>query len=552
VTGLGVRVILQARTESARLPGKVLLPLGGLPLAVLCARRAATTGLPVVLAVPDGPADDALAAAVAALGVAVRRGPLDDVLARFVAAMEGLDDDAVVVRLTGDNPLPDGAFIDFGIASLRASGSDYIGPEFGEGQFPHGLSAEVFRAGALRAIDRGARSAHEREHVTTALRQRVPARLSAAAAGIAPAAGRLNCSIDRGTEYVAMRNLFTSVGDPASEPWQALLDRLAAGPVPATFRVPQRVVVGTTTGQMSLGTVQLGMPYGIANHTGRPDAAAAADIVQTARMGGVTHFDTARAYGESEQVLGEALPSPGPGDAVTVVTKLPPVPANLDAAAISDWVRQNVARSAEALRRPRLDVLMLHRWQDRDRASGSVWRALSELRDAGKIGALGASVQDVAEAMSALADPDVRHLQLPVNLLDWRWRAEAFPRARAARRDLVVHARSALLQGVLALEPARWPAVDGLAPAAVGASLARLASDCDRASVRDLAFAYVRALPWVDTVVVGAERVDQVIANIDLFSRPPLTPEQVAQVGSALPSVPEALLNPALWPATIR
>lgn len=552
MTASPARVILQARTESARLPGKVLLPIGGLPLAVLCARRAATTGLPVVLAVPDGPADDALASVAGAHAIAVERGPLDDVLSRFIAAMRGLDDDAVVVRLTGDNPVPDGAFVDFAIASLRASGSDYIGPEFGESQFPHGLSAEAFRAGALRAIDRSARTAHEREHVTTALRARVPDRLSAAAAGVAPAAGRVRCSIDRGTEYVHMRNLFESVADPVNAGWPALLDRLSAGPAPAAFRVPQRMVLGMPAGHMSLGTVQLGIPYGIANRTGQPDPASAADIVNTARMCGVTYFDTARMYGESEQMLGDALAAAGPGGAVTIVTKLPPVPADLDGAAITEWVRQQVARSAEALRRPRLDVVMLHRWKDWDREAGAVWRALRDLRDSGLIGALGASVQDVAEAMSALTDPDVRHLQLPVNLLDWRWRAPEFLRARAARRDLAVHARSALLQGVLAMDPARWPSVDGLRSADVGDALARLAIDCGRASVPDLAFAYVRALPWVDTIVVGAERVDQVIANVDLFSRPPLTAAQAAQVESALPSVPEALLNPALWPATIN
>jgi len=41
----------------------VLLPLGGIPAAVLCAKRAATTGREVVLAIPEGPDDDSLAEA---------------------------------------------------------------------------------------------------------------------------------------------------------------------------------------------------------------------------------------------------------------------------------------------------------------------------------------------------------------------------------------------------------------------------------------------------------------------------------------------------------
>src|SRR5688500_14987486 len=92
------RVVIQARVGSARLPGKVLLPLGGLPAAVLCAKRAATTGRSVMLAIPEGTADDPLAEAAAAHGVTFRRGALDDVLSRFMLAIEDMDDDAVIVR----------------------------------------------------------------------------------------------------------------------------------------------------------------------------------------------------------------------------------------------------------------------------------------------------------------------------------------------------------------------------------------------------------------------------------------------------------------------
>lgn len=545
------RVVVQARVGSTRLRGKVLLPLGGLPIAVLCARRAATTGRSVVLAIPTGADDDPLADAAAAHGLAFRRGALEDVLSRFMTAIEDLDDDAVVVRLTADNPFPDGSFVDFVIETLLERGSNYVGPEFGEGHFPHGLSAEAFLAGALRSVERTAVSSLEREHVTTALRQRTPDRLSASAAGISRAAGRVSCSIDRGQDYVLIRNLFESVADPVGEPWQALLDRLVGGAPPPAFRLHQRKVLGVRAGEMSLGTAQLGMAYGIANRTGRPDQAGAADIIATARMCGVTYFDTARMYGDSERILGEALDAPSTVMApVSVVTKLPPVPRGVTAATARAWVRQTVAESTTDLRRSTVDVLLLHRWQDRENAGGSLWRALCELRSEGVIGALGASVQSVPEALAALLDPDVRHVQLPVNVLDWRWRAPEFLRARSAREDVAVHARSSLLQGVLAMSPDLWPVVDGMSAAAISGSLETLARDCGRSSVADLAFAYVRSLGWVDTVVVGAERADQVIANVELFTRPPLTLDQAKRVADSIPAVPENFLNPALWPST--
>jgi spore coat polysaccharide biosynthesis protein SpsF (cytidylyltransferase family) len=56
-----VHVVLQARTGSSRLYGKVLLPILGVPLVVLCWRRLKLSNLDVVVIIPKGPEDDFLA-----------------------------------------------------------------------------------------------------------------------------------------------------------------------------------------------------------------------------------------------------------------------------------------------------------------------------------------------------------------------------------------------------------------------------------------------------------------------------------------------------------
>ena len=62
VTAPRVRIVLQARTSSHRLPAKSLLPVAGVPLAVLCAHRLGSTGREVVLATSTERSDDLLAA----------------------------------------------------------------------------------------------------------------------------------------------------------------------------------------------------------------------------------------------------------------------------------------------------------------------------------------------------------------------------------------------------------------------------------------------------------------------------------------------------------
>ena len=181
-----VRVIVQARTSSARLAGKSLLPVAGYPAAVLAALRASRGSWETVLATSDHPSDDRLARLVAAAGIRVVRGPLDDVLERFTLAAGGLPDDAVVVRLTADNLLPDATLVDEILAELQHRGVPYLCTWSPELDVPLGLSVEAFTAGALR---RAARTAPpgDREHVTPWIRRTFARR--ATAPGDFPPAG---------------------------------------------------------------------------------------------------------------------------------------------------------------------------------------------------------------------------------------------------------------------------------------------------------------------------------------------------------------------------
>ena len=123
-TGACVRTvaIIQARTSSTRLPGKVLRPLGGKPMiAFMLARVAPRRRVDeVIVATSDDPSDDPLAASVVAEGHACHRGSLDDVLGRFHGAAVAHAAD-VVVRLTGDCPLMDADLVDTVVDRLHSA-----------------------------------------------------------------------------------------------------------------------------------------------------------------------------------------------------------------------------------------------------------------------------------------------------------------------------------------------------------------------------------------------------------------------------------------------
>ncbi len=156
-------IVLQARMDSSRLPGKAMLPIGDRPLVAHCLRRLVAAGVArVVLATTDRAQDDPLADVAAQLGVAVFRGEVDDVLARMLGAADAFDLDPVV-RATGDNPAVDIQAPGRVLEALRAARADYVV----EQGLPYGTAVEAVTRDALRAAAREASAADDREHVTT-------------------------------------------------------------------------------------------------------------------------------------------------------------------------------------------------------------------------------------------------------------------------------------------------------------------------------------------------------------------------------------------------
>jgi spore coat polysaccharide biosynthesis protein SpsF len=303
--------------------------------------------------------------------------------------------------------------------------------------------------------------------------------------------------------------------------------------------------------ELVLGGVQLGLSYGAANKTGKPSHAAALRLVTRAIDEGVSQFDTARAYGDSEARLGEAFQAMKRVRAITKLSPLSEISCDAPREAVRSAVDESIEDSLSALRRDKLDCLLLHRAEHMTSHGGAIWERLVEHLEYGTILSLGVSVQSPDEACAALACKDVRHIQLPFNIFDWRWKTGGVVDRLAARADITVHARSAFMQGILASDdPTVWPTVDGVDPAALIALLGQLASDLGRESVADLCLAYVRAQSWIDGVVVGLETEDQLDVNLRLFVRRPLTAGQCALIDAVTPRLPEDFLNPARWPGS--
>jgi spore coat polysaccharide biosynthesis protein SpsF len=149
---------------SSRLPGKVLMPIAGVPLLAFMIERLRPLDVQMVVATSDLERDDPIANLVVQLDVPCVRGSEVDVLERFLLAADSYPHDTVV-RLTADCPLSDPALVQAVVAQHQTSGADYTSNTLLR-TYPDGLDVEVMDANALRRAARAATAQPEREHVT--------------------------------------------------------------------------------------------------------------------------------------------------------------------------------------------------------------------------------------------------------------------------------------------------------------------------------------------------------------------------------------------------
>ena len=296
---------------------------------------------------------------------------------------------------------------------------------------------------------------------------------------------------------------------------------------------------GERVSRVVLGTVQLGMDYGIANHQGKPDEETAKAIVATAWEGGVRHFDTAQAYGESEAVLGRVLGSLGILNEARIESKLS---IEMDPADLIE-VAESIERTFERLGTDRLWCMMLHRSHWLDWWDEGLGELLKGNRDRGRFQHLGVSINSPSEAARCLAHPDMEVLQVPCNAWDQR-PVRLGVVEDAHRNGQLCCVRSIFLQGLLTLSPSE---VAKRLPMAREASV-RWHDVAEQTGITPVELA-VRFAVGLDTpLIVGAESADQVAGTLALARLGPLPRDVKAAIaGSMEPVLDDLILEPWRW-----
>lgn len=289
----------------------------------------------------------------------------------------------------------------------------------------------------------------------------------------------------------------------------------------------------TRVEKLILGTVQLGLDYGINNASGKPAEAEAFAILDTAWDAGIRMLDTAAAYGDAQAIIGR-WHRLNPRKRFSVISKLSAETGKVSA-------RDTAQAMLESLGTDHLWALLHHRPREllKDRCALD---DMCRLRDEGLTQYVGVSIYSNEEMGAFVAVPQSDIIQLPFNMLDnLQQRGAAISAAYASGKTL--HVRSVFLQGLFYKDAAAYPAkLQMLRP-----YVAQLEAIADEYAlgIGAMALSYALRHEAVAGVLIGVDSAAQLQMNIDATQR-----ELPAAAVSAIDAIAvreTALLSPVNW-----
>jgi len=206
---------------------------------------------------------------------------------------------------------------------------------------------------------------------------------------------------------------------------------------------------GIEVSEIAFGGVEIGIPYGIgvnseADMLSRNEAV---ELLHEALDKGINFFDTARLYGESESIMGQAFYDRR--DKVILSTKCKHFKdndGNIPAYnPLKNIIETSLEESLQHLKTDYVDIFMLHQADETILDNSDVKEIFTKLKASGKVRAIGASTYNAEETRKSIEKSwDV--VQFPFNLMDQR-QGQNFQYAEEMGTGIVI--RSVLMKGLL-------------------------------------------------------------------------------------------------------
>ena len=297
---------------------------------------------------------------------------------------------------------------------------------------------------------------------------------------------------------------------------------------------------GYKISDLTLGTVQLGLAYGVNNDKGMPTYEESAELIRTALGCGITSFDTARAYGESELVLGRFF-GENPVEK-TLITKA--VFTGIDKSLVKDTLFSIARESMTRLGIEKLPFLKLHTEKMIEEYGDTMIYALHDLKKEGLADGIGVSFSDKSHLREYTDGCGFDCVQLPANIFDNSVIVDGSIK-RLADEGCAVFVRSIYLQGLFFKDTNTLPDSIKSAKPALD-KLHALAKDAG-VSMAELAVTFIRDTEGIASLVLGADNPAQLTESVSLINAPRINEDVMNEAKRIAEDVPPIVTRPWEW-----
>jgi aryl-alcohol dehydrogenase-like predicted oxidoreductase len=285
--------------------------------------------------------------------------------------------------------------------------------------------------------------------------------------------------------------------------------------------------------KLILGTVQMGLNYGVNNIIGRNSEKVCHEILLNAYLSGIRTLDTAEAYGVAHHIIGKFHKN-YPLNRFSIITKLP---HEINKNSIETRVKEYL----NELGVENIDVLMFHTFQSFEKNYSAI-KLLEVLKEKGLVKNIGVSVYENFELRKLIDEDFVSVIQLPYNLFDnFSIRGELMQKLKS--KGKIIHTRSAFLQGLFFKnrkdnnEIVRKLNKELLI-------IDNIANNCT-ITIEELALNYCIQEENVDNVIIGVDSIEQLRSNLKATNT--LLKSEILNEINEIKVDDLALLNPSLW-----
>ena len=292
--------------------------------------------------------------------------------------------------------------------------------------------------------------------------------------------------------------------------------------------------------KIAFGGVSIGLPYGIGVETqaDMPSEDYSIKLLRTAVQKGVNFFDTARAYGKSEEVMGRAFEDIRSD--VVICTKPDHFPDD-STCDISTHINTSLEKSLKVLQTDYVDILMSHDGKLEFLRDEKFISVFDDIKQQGLARTLGVSVYTVNESIEAVNSGIWDVIQLPFNLMDQR-QGQVFALAKEKGVSIVV--RSVLFKGILTDRGRELhPELESIVR---HRGLYDQFLDKDAETLSELATRFVLSQDGVTSILVGIDKLEYLDKAIEAVEKGDLK-EDVLQKTSQTQYPEPDFLDLAKW-----